>query len=225
MKAYLLLIPFTLLSAPTIIFAQQISQPLVDLKLPTGSGFDGYINGLYILSISLAALLAVLKIIISGVKYAVSDVVPAKANAKEDITSALMGLLLIMGAVIILELINPRLVKNNIEFQPIVIPPPAPTTPPVKAAPSPTPTPAPKPAPAGNGGPTPAPAPKPAPTTSGRCGTKDEIIVTNVGVLRQTNYAICEGTTRQELIDSCKASPNYKSHSSGGTSVTCVEKK
>lgn len=142
MKPSLLISAVLILTFPALTHAQQITEPLVDLGLPRGSGFDGYINGLYILSISLAALLAVLKIIIAGVKYAVTDVVSAKGNAKQDITSALFGLLLIMGAVIVLELINPRLTSTAIKFQPISIPAPASATPPVQAAPSPTPAPA-----------------------------------------------------------------------------------
>lgn len=121
----LILFVAALIILPGVASAEQISTPLVNLNLPSGQGFDGYINGLYIMSISLAALLAVIKIIIAGAKYAFTDVVSAKGNAKSDIQSALLGLLLIMGAVIVLELINPRLTSTAIKFKDIPDVPPA----------------------------------------------------------------------------------------------------
>ncbi len=74
-----------------------------DLTLP------GYINALYVASISIAAFLAVVKIIFAGVKYMLSDVVTDKGAAKKDIRGALIGLLIVVGAVLILNTINPQL--------------------------------------------------------------------------------------------------------------------
>ena len=89
--------------------------PLVGIPgVDPDADFGGYINALYVLSISLAALLAVIKIIVAGVKWMLTDVVTSKADAKKDIQGALTGLLIIISAVVILTVINPNLVEFNI---------------------------------------------------------------------------------------------------------------
>lgn len=76
--------------------------------------FNKYINTLYAISISLAALLAVIKIIVAGVKWMLTDVVTSKQEAKKDIQGALIGLLIVISAVLILTVINPNLVNFDI---------------------------------------------------------------------------------------------------------------
>lgn len=89
--------------------------PLVGIPgVNPDADFGSYINALYILSISLAALLAVIKIIVAGVKWMLTDVVTSKEDAKKDIQAALTGLLIIISAVVILTTINPNLVKFNL---------------------------------------------------------------------------------------------------------------
>ncbi|MEK7462047.1 MAG: hypothetical protein AAB618_00525 [Patescibacteria group bacterium] len=118
----LLLLPLiTFLSLPIFVFAQgKVYSPLVDLS-NAGAGndvqtFEGYINFLYGMSIAVAALLAVIKIIIAGTKYMLSDIISNKSEAIKDIQGAVLGLLLILSAVIILELINPELINKEIKF-------------------------------------------------------------------------------------------------------------
>jgi hypothetical protein len=53
--------------------------------------------------------MAVVKIIFAGVKYMLSDLVTSKEAAKKDIRGALIGLLIVLGAVLILNTINPQL--------------------------------------------------------------------------------------------------------------------
>ena len=89
--------------------------PLVGIPgVNPDADFGTYINALYVLSISLAALLAVIKIIVAGVKWMLTDVVTRKEDAKKDIQAALTGLLIIISAVVILTTINPNLVKFNL---------------------------------------------------------------------------------------------------------------
>lgn len=104
---------------PLAVYGQErkVYSPLVDIPGNGPQSFEQYINFLYGASISIAALLAVVKIIIAGAKYMVSDLISGKESAKSDIQGAILGLLLILGAVIILEFINPQLVKRNIQFQ------------------------------------------------------------------------------------------------------------
>lgn len=89
-------------------FVPLVGIPFVDTKSPPQSLSD-YANALYIAAISLAAVIAVLKIIFAGVKYMLSDIVTDKSAAKKDIQGALVGLVLIIGAVLILNTINPTI--------------------------------------------------------------------------------------------------------------------
>ncbi len=114
------LLIITLLTLPiTLALAQEQAGYTPMVGLP-GIG-DGdqlstqeYINALYILSISLAAFLAVIKLILAGVKYVLSDVVTDKGQAKKDIRTSLLGLALVLGAVILLNTINPQLTNLQI---------------------------------------------------------------------------------------------------------------
>ena len=118
-KTLLLLTSATLLALPLLAYAQTSAyRPLIQLPITTGGapGWQGYIDLLYATAISLAALLAVMKIVIAGAKYMFSDVITNKAEAKNDIQGALLGLLLILGAVILLNLINPQLTNTTINI-------------------------------------------------------------------------------------------------------------
>ncbi len=115
-KLLLLLTLITLL-LPTGLFAAEFF-PLVGipgLDTYTGEGsLNLYINALYRLSISIAALLAVIKIVAAGAKYMLTDIVPAKEEAKKDIQGALIGLLIVISAIIILNTVNTDLTKLNL---------------------------------------------------------------------------------------------------------------
>jgi hypothetical protein len=79
------------------------------------------IPGLYALSISLAALIAVVKIVIAGAKYMLDPLVSGKSEAKSDITNALIGLLIIIGAVVLLNTVNSDLTNLQITAKPAVV--------------------------------------------------------------------------------------------------------
>jgi len=89
-------------------FVPLVGIPYVDTTDPNLS-LAGYVNALYKAAISIAAFMAVVKIIFAGVKYMLSDVVTTKESAKKDIRGALIGLLIVIGAVLILNTINPQL--------------------------------------------------------------------------------------------------------------------
>lgn len=103
--------------------AQNFLVGIPGIGSPTGD-FDGYINAIYAMFISIAALLAVVKIVIAGVKYMFSDIVTQKSEAKKDIQGAIFGLVLILGAVLILTVINPDLTNFNLEQNQIPLPAP-----------------------------------------------------------------------------------------------------
>lgn len=114
MSKILLLILFF---APLIAFGQGVSyQPLVGIPGVDNpaENFGNYLNQLYFLSISVAALIAVVKIIIAGVKWMMTDLISGKSEAATEIRTSLLGLLLIVSAVLILETINPQLTNFNV---------------------------------------------------------------------------------------------------------------
>ncbi len=92
-------------------------KPLTNVPgLTTIGNFNDYINSIYALSIAIAGLLAVVKIIIAGVKWMTSDIVTNRTEAKKDIQGAVFGLLVVLGAVIILNTINKNLTETNLDY-------------------------------------------------------------------------------------------------------------
>jgi hypothetical protein len=122
MHMFVSILVLAILLLPGVILAQTNLINLPIRPQAGENGFTSYINLLYALSISAAALLAVIKIIIAGVKYMLTDVVTSKGAAIQDIKGALLGLLLIIGAVLILTVINPQLLRTTLEFDPQPMP-------------------------------------------------------------------------------------------------------
>jgi hypothetical protein len=112
------LILITLLNLPVVAYGAEY-KALVGIPGVTdpNADFSSYINSLYVLSISVAALLAVIKIVIAGMKYMLSDIVTNKAEAKKDIEGAIIGLLVVLAAVLILTVINPKITNTAITFE------------------------------------------------------------------------------------------------------------
>ena len=106
MRTFLLTFIIFATFVPVAVFAQQ---NLVNLPIGDNGDFNDYINAVYLMFISIAALIAVIKIIIAGVKYMFSDIVTQKSDAKRDIQGALLGLLVVLSAVVVLSIINPDL--------------------------------------------------------------------------------------------------------------------
>jgi type IV secretory pathway VirB2 component (pilin) len=118
MKYFLTFFSFFLLITPVLVLAQY--QPLVGIPgVDDAQNFDQYLQSVYVLAISLAALLAVIKIVIAGVKWMTTDIVDTKSSAKKDIQGAIFGLLIILGAVLILNIINPNISTVNLTLAPV----------------------------------------------------------------------------------------------------------
>lgn len=115
--SFLLLIPVISLAANTVY------EPLVGLPgVDEGADFNTYVNSIYALSITIAALLAVIKIVIAGVKWMLTDVVTSKEEAKKDIKGALFGLLIVLAAVLIISVINKDILEVDLTFEPVPAP-------------------------------------------------------------------------------------------------------
>lgn len=111
---YFILVAFLVLT-PVLSYAQvKTFQNLPGLENAGNLTTAQYIDALYVIAIVAASILAVFKLIIAGVKYMTSEIVPTKSKAKEDIQGALLGLLIILGAVTLLSTINPNL--TNLDF-------------------------------------------------------------------------------------------------------------
>jgi hypothetical protein len=216
MKYLLLFILFS----PIVGFA---AEPIWLIEVPLVSsddGFSGYVNFLYLTTISVAALLAVIKIIIAGLKYMLSDIVTNKSDAISDIRGSIFGLLIILGAFLILNTINPNLTNSSVGFTNLATPDIKADPPPVRPAPTGT-DPSPDPgapggstpggggaAPApGGGGPAPAPAPGGVPITTICPDTANttiagykEAIVLNVGACPSSAD---KTTYKRTFLDGC----------------------
>jgi len=105
----------SLLLTPTItLFAGDFVPLSVDL--PSGAttgGIFGLLNYLFTITIGVVAILAVIMLTIGGFKYMTSESVFNLGNAKEQMTNAIVGLLIVLVAVLFLEYINPDIVEFN----------------------------------------------------------------------------------------------------------------
>lgn len=105
----------SILLLPLVGLAQEVYEPLVGIPgVDDTTDINSYINALYALSISIAALLAVIKIIIAGVKWMLTDIVTDKSEAKKDIYNATVGLIIVIAAVLILGVINTQLTQTSV---------------------------------------------------------------------------------------------------------------
>lgn len=109
MRYHFLLLVALLL--PSVVTAQGL---LTNFGIDPNANFGDFLNTLYAIAIAIAALLAVIKIAIGGLKYMLSEVVTSKADAKKDIRGAILGLLIVIGAFLILGTINSQLVGGSI---------------------------------------------------------------------------------------------------------------
>ena len=88
------------------------------------TNFSKYLPGMFNLIVAIAAGLAFVMITLGGITYATSDSIANTSQGKKWITNALYGLLLVIGAYVILYTINPQILSFDIG-----ITAPVPTTP------------------------------------------------------------------------------------------------
>lgn len=116
LRHHLLFLAWILLFIPEVVFGQASGKLSYKSITELPGGFQGeqaslsdLLNTLYVLSISIAAILAVVKIIVAGLKYSLSGSVTNKSEAINDIKGSLLGLIVIISAVLVLTVINPRI--------------------------------------------------------------------------------------------------------------------
>ncbi len=80
------------------------------------ANFSVLIGGLFKLLLGLGAMLAVVTIVFYGISYMTSAVVSVKSEARNRMAAALTGLLILLGAYLILYTINPNLLSFNLNL-------------------------------------------------------------------------------------------------------------
>ncbi len=108
-----------------ILFAENTHAALL-ATLPGTGGADNnpstYLSAIYNLTIGIAGVLSVLMIVIGGVEYIGSAANPSlKIEAKKRIWAAIGGLLLALTAYLILQTINPDIMKSSLSLPKIKI--------------------------------------------------------------------------------------------------------
>jgi hypothetical protein len=93
-----------------------IAGPLGNFFNQSGTGsLAGFFNAAFTLALSAGAILAVLRLAYAGWLYmGAADMWGSKQKAKEVITDAVLGLLLLIAIYIILYQINPNLLNLNV---------------------------------------------------------------------------------------------------------------
>ncbi len=104
------------------------------IPLAAANTVPGMVQGIYLFALSLAGILAFGAIVYGGIKYALGRGNPSsESEGKSWITGALLGLLLLAGAYLILQTVNPALVTLGNPLLPALraepVPVPIPTPP------------------------------------------------------------------------------------------------
>jgi len=111
----------TLSLLPTVLYAQEASQPFVPLTTLPGitdfvqtSSIPSLLNAIYKIAVGAAAALAVLQIMRAGILYMGGDSVTEKREAKNLLAMSIGGLVLVLSPVILFSIINPSILSLQI---------------------------------------------------------------------------------------------------------------
>lgn len=83
------------------------------------TNLETYIPAIFRLSIGIAAVMAFVAITFGGIMYATADALANKSQGREIVTNAIVGLLLVLGAWIILYTINPKILRFDLSISDI----------------------------------------------------------------------------------------------------------
>jgi lipoprotein-anchoring transpeptidase ErfK/SrfK len=87
--------------------------PGLETKIDTNGScpFGNYLNIIIKLVLGISAVLAMVMIVMGGIEYMSSELISSKEAGKESITHAVLGLLIALGAYLLLNTINPQLLN------------------------------------------------------------------------------------------------------------------
>lgn len=121
--AFHLLLLLVIVAVPVIALGQSGPPEFVSLtdfegleELGNSDQISGFFNNLYKICVGLAAAIAVFQIIIAGITYMGGDSFTEKKAAREKITSAVLGLLLVLSPVIVFSIINPSILELKLDL-------------------------------------------------------------------------------------------------------------
>jgi lipoprotein-anchoring transpeptidase ErfK/SrfK len=92
-----------------------------DIQVSEKNALGRYLNIILRLAIGLAAVLAVVMIVFGGIQYMTSELVHSKEAGKQRITNAVLGLLVALGAYLILFTVNPNLLDTAVDVPQVKI--------------------------------------------------------------------------------------------------------
>ena len=118
MRIFFFTILITLLFGAVPAFAAEAGEfrplaPIPNLDTGQDATLGSYINSVFFLVISIAAMLAVLRIVLGGFQYMTQEAVSQQQQARQTIQNAVVGLLLLLGVYLILTTINPEILNFN----------------------------------------------------------------------------------------------------------------
>lgn len=120
------------------VFAQEGQRLEFRIPQPGGQALEQatlpqYISGLFTFGLMVVGITALASIMYGGIRYMASDLITTKQDAKDQITSAIYGLLLLLFSFLILNTINPELVSLRTATMPAAAPATMPATAPATA--------------------------------------------------------------------------------------------
>ncbi|MDA1334909.1 MAG: pilin [bacterium] len=115
MKKYIFTI-ILFLTQPSVVFGEtsyKLAAPIPGggSEIPIDGGFIQYVEFLFPFMLSVAAIAALVMFVYGGIEYMTAGGSDRVSRAKGTITSALAGLMIAVFSVLILETINPELIK------------------------------------------------------------------------------------------------------------------
>jgi hypothetical protein len=113
-RSYRLLAPFPGLSE--LLDPDLCAELRSENKLKDGQICDvnEFLNYILKILIAITAVFLIVKIIMVGIKYMITDIANVKASAKSELMGAVTGLLIALTSYLILNTINPKLVNNSV---------------------------------------------------------------------------------------------------------------
>jgi hypothetical protein len=114
--------------------------PLKDAE--TSGNIPSLLQALYNICVGIAVVLAIVQLTRAGITYMLSDSITNKEQARHLITASILGLLLVLSPVIVFSLVNPAILKFDLNLDSLkVAPPPGSSGAPAQTPPPATPPP------------------------------------------------------------------------------------
>lgn len=126
---FILAMSLTQIAYPLVLNAQAEYTVLAPLpgttKGENKTDIKTYVEGMFKLLIALSAVFAVFMIVVGGFQYMTSDAIGGKQEGRDRIENSIKGLILVIGAWLILAQIDDRLLTINLDIKAANVPAPS----------------------------------------------------------------------------------------------------